>query len=298
MTLIATVAGCPSQSACSCPQTICGAVHYAHQNLIVHRDLKPNNILITPDGVPKLLDFGIAKLLDSRHSAHTLAVTHFEYRVMTPAHASPEQVRGDVITTASDIYVLGVLMYEMLCGQRPFQLVGTSLTDMERIICEQEALPPSAMVARVHAESPELMADLAAHRATTAARLEKQLRGDLDNIIGMAMRKDPERRYASAEQLAADLEHHLTGQPVLATSDTWLYRTRKFIKRHAWSVAAGIVTVITTRRLLGRHLYPVADGLRRNATLPPPSGLVRNRSRRSWWSCSSSPILRAAVAIK
>lgn len=226
-------------------RTICGAVHYAHQNLIVHRDLKPNNILITPDGVPKLLDFGIAKLLDSRHSAHTLAVTHFEYRVMTPAHASPEQVRGDVITTASDIYVLGVLMYELLCGRRPFHLVGTSLTDMERIICEQEALPPSAMVARVMAEAPELMADLASQRSTTAARLQKQLRGDLDNIIGMSMRKDPERRYASAEQLAADVEHHLNGQPVLATSDTWFYRTRKFIRRHALSVTAGVAVVIT-----------------------------------------------------
>src|SRR3990170_1658350 len=168
-------------------QTICDAVHYAHQNLIVHRDLKPNNILITPDGVPKLLDFGIAKLLDSRHSVHTLAVTHFEYRVMTPAHASPEQVRGDVITTASDIYVLGVLLYELLCGCRPFRLVGTSLTDMERIICEQEALAPSAMVARVHDETPEFLAGNASHRSTTPARLRKQLQGDLDNIIGMAM---------------------------------------------------------------------------------------------------------------
>src|SRR5687768_10968338 len=129
-------------------RTICTAVHYAHQNLIVHRDLKPNNILITPDGVPKLLDFGIAKLLDARHSTHTLAVTHFEYRVMTPAHASPEQVRGDVITTASDIYVLGVLLYELLCGRRPFQLLGTTLLEMEQIICEQEAPTPSEMVGR------------------------------------------------------------------------------------------------------------------------------------------------------
>jgi serine/threonine protein kinase/tetratricopeptide (TPR) repeat protein len=226
-------------------RTICGAVHYAHQNLIVHRDLKPNNILITPDGVPKLLDFGIAKLLDTRHSAHTLAMTHYEYRVMTPAHASPEQVRGDVITTASDIYVLGVLMYELLTGRRPFHLVGTSLTDMERIICEQEPLAPSAMVARVNDETPEMMADIAARRSTTPARLQKELRGDLDNIIGMAMRKDPERRYASAEQLAADLEHHLQGQPVLATRDTWIYRTRKFVKRHTLAVAAGVVAVIT-----------------------------------------------------
>ena len=119
---------------------MCSAVHYAHQNLVVHRDLKPNNILITPTGEVKLLDFGIAKLLDTRHTPHTLAVTHMDYRVMTPAHASPEQVRGDGITTASDIYVLGVLLFELLCGRKPFQLVGSRLTDMERIICEQE--PP------------------------------------------------------------------------------------------------------------------------------------------------------------
>ena len=128
---------------------------------------------------------------------------------MTPAHASPEQVRGDVITTASDIYVLGVLLYELLCGRRPFQLVGTSLTDMERIICEQEAVAPSAMVRRTAQESPELLADIVACRSTTPARLQKQLRGDLDNIILMAMRKDAERRYSSAEQLSADLERHL-----------------------------------------------------------------------------------------
>ncbi len=225
-------------------QTICGAVHYAHQNLIVHRDLKPNNILITPDGVPKLLDFGIAKLLDTRHSAHTLAVTHFEYRVMTPAHASPEQVRGDVITTASDIYVLGVLMYELLSGRRPFHLIGTSLTDMERIICEHEALPPSTMVSRTTTESPESIADIAARRSMTPARLQKQLRGDLDNIIGKAMRKDAERRYQSAEQLSADLEHHLAGQPVIATSDTWIYRTGKFVRRHALAVAAAVLAVV------------------------------------------------------
>src|SRR5262245_17666329 len=129
-------------------RTVCSAVHYAHQNLIVHRDLKPNNILITAQGVPKLLDFGIAKLLDTRQSAATLAVTHAEYRVMTPAHASPEQVRGDVITTSSDIYVLGVLLYELLCGRRPFQLLGSSLLEMEKIICEQDAPAPSEMAAR------------------------------------------------------------------------------------------------------------------------------------------------------
>jgi eukaryotic-like serine/threonine-protein kinase len=226
-------------------QAVCAAVQYAHQNLIVHRDLKPSNILITPDGVPKLLDFGIAKLLDTRHTLQTLAVTHMDYRVMTPAHASPEQVRGDVITTSSDIYVLGVLLYELLTGKRPFHLVGASLSDMERIICEQEAPPPSAVVSRMAQESPGLLAETAAHRSTSVARLQKQLRGDVDNIIGMAMRKDVERRYRSAEQLAADIDRHLTGQPVLATSDTWFYRARKFARRHAVAVTASIVAVVT-----------------------------------------------------
>ncbi|MGH8178109.1 MAG: tetratricopeptide repeat protein [Steroidobacter sp.] len=224
---------------------ICSAVHYAHQNLIVHRDLKPNNILITADGTPKLLDFGIAKLLDTKYSAQTLAVTHVEYRVMTPAHASPEQIRGDVITTASDIYVLGVLLYELLCGRRPFQLAGSSLTDMERIICEQEALAPSVMVAHTAQETPELLDEIVAVRSTTFARLQKDLRGDLDNIIGMAMRKDAERRYSSAEQLGADLDRHLTGQPVLAASDTWVYRLRKFVARHSIAVAASGAAVVT-----------------------------------------------------
>jgi serine/threonine protein kinase/Tfp pilus assembly protein PilF len=226
-------------------RTVCAAVHYAHQNLIVHRDLKPNNILITPQGVPKLLDFGIAKLLDTRQSAQTLTVTHAEYRVMTPAHASPEQVRGDTITTASDIYVLGVLLYELLCGRRPFQLLGASLLEMEKIICEQEAPTPSEMVARTARESPELLTDVVACRSTTPPRLQKYLRGDVDNIIGMAMRKDPERRYSSAEQLAADLDYHLSGKPVIASKDTWLYRTRKFVGRHKLAVAASTVAIIT-----------------------------------------------------
>lgn len=226
-------------------RTVCSAVHYAHQNLIVHRDLKPNNILITPGGEPKLLDFGIAKLLDTRHSAHTLAVTHIDYRVMTPAHASPEQVRGDVITTASDIYVLGVLLFELLSGRKPFQFVGSRLTDMERIICEQEPPAPSSMVQRTAQESPEQLDDIVACRSTTRARLHKELRGDIDAIILMAMRKDAGRRYTSAEQLSADLGRHLSGQPVLATSDTWIYRTRKFVARHTLAVAISAAGVLT-----------------------------------------------------
>ncbi|MFL6619632.1 MAG: tetratricopeptide repeat protein [Povalibacter sp.] len=225
-------------------RTVCSAVHYAHQNLIVHRDLKPNNILITPSGEVKLLDFGIAKLLDARHSAHTVALTQIDYRVMTPAHASPEQVRGDSITTASDIYVLGVLLFELLCGRKPFQLVGSRLTDMEKIICEQEPPLPSAMVDRTAQEAPELLTDIVTCRSTTGQRLRKELRGDLDNIVMMAMRKDPTRRYNSAEQLSADLQRHVAGQPVLATSDSWTYRTRKFVVRHRVPVIASAVGVL------------------------------------------------------
>jgi serine/threonine-protein kinase len=225
-------------------RTICTAVHYAHQNLIVHRDLKPNNILVTADGVPKLLDFGIAKLLDTRQSLHTLAVTHMDFRVMTPAHASPEQIRGDVITTSSDIYVLGVLLYELLTGRRPFQLAGSRITDMERIICDQDPLPPSAMAAKTARESPELANDIAACRSTTPARLARELRGDLDDIVSMSMRKDAGRRYGSAEQLAADLERYSSGQPVTATSDTWWYRTDKFVRRHALAVGAAALAVL------------------------------------------------------
>jgi serine/threonine protein kinase/tetratricopeptide (TPR) repeat protein len=224
---------------------ICSAVHYAHQNLIVHRDLKPNNILITADGEPKLLDFGIAKLLDVRQTAQTVAVTHMDYRVMTPAHASPEQVRGDVITTASDIYVLGLLLYELLCGRRPFQFVGSSLLDMERILEEKEALAPSAMIRRTALDEPELLDAIVAARSTTAARLQRELRGDVDNIVAMAMRKDPERRYSSAEQLGADLDRHLGGQPVIAVSDSWLYRTRKFMVRHTLAVGASALAIVT-----------------------------------------------------
>ena len=223
-------------------RTVCLAVHYAHQNLVVHRDLKPNNILVTEDGTPKLLDFGIAKLLDARQvPLHTMAVTHVDFRMMTPAHASPEQVRGENITTASDIYVLGVLLYDLLTGQRPFRLHSGRFADIERIICEQPALAPSVAAERARRESPGVCEARATSRAITAARLPRRLRGDLDNIVLMAMRKEPERRYSSVEQFSADLGRHLDGLPVLATRDTWGYRTRKFAYRNSLAVSAGMV---------------------------------------------------------
>jgi eukaryotic-like serine/threonine-protein kinase len=184
-------------------QIVCAAVHYAHQNLIVHRDLKPSNILVGRGGVPKLLDFGIAKLLDDRQAGHnTLAVTHADVRVMTPDHASPEQVRGQVITTASDVYVLGVLLYKLLSGAGPYHISSIRLIDIERAICERPPALPSQAVGTEETAAAHAAAEA---RGMSVKRLARTLEGDLDNIVCMAMRKEPERRYASAQQMSSDI---------------------------------------------------------------------------------------------
>jgi serine/threonine protein kinase/Tfp pilus assembly protein PilF len=215
-------------------QIVCAAVHYAHQNLIVHRDLKPSNILVTAAGIPKLLDFGIAKLLDDRQAGHhTLTVTQADMRIMTPDHASPEQVRGHAITTSSDVYVLGVLLYKLLAGTGPFVIPSMRLTDIERAICEKDPPPPS------HTIIDDLdTLSIAEARNTTASRLRRSLRGDLDNIVLMAMRKEPERRYGSSQQMASDIQRYLEGKPVIARRDTLSYRSAKFIRRHWLPVTA------------------------------------------------------------
>ena len=224
---------------------VCAAVHYAHQNLIVHRDLKPSNILVTADGQPKLLDFGIAKLLDERQSAHTLAVTHADYRMLTPDHASPEQIRGDPVTTASDTYVLGIVLYELLTGRRPFNVTALRLSDIEHAICEQEPMPPSSVLEALERSNAEDLQRLAAARSASPAKLKRQIRGDLDNIVLMALRKEPERRYSSVSELSDDLEHLLAGLPVAAQPDTWSYRALKFVRRHAIAVGLSAALMVS-----------------------------------------------------
>jgi serine/threonine protein kinase/tetratricopeptide (TPR) repeat protein len=204
---------------------VCSAVHFAHQNLIVHRDLKPGNILVTADGVPKLLDFGIAKLLDPNQDLY--ALTRIELRPMTPEYASPEQVRGETITTASDVYSLGVLLYVLLTGHRPYRPSLHDSQSLARAICETDPLRPSSAVGQVE----EVKGD--------ERLLRRRLAGDLDNIVLKAMQKEPLRRYASVDQLSGDLGRHLQGLPVIARKDTLGYRTRKFAGRHKLGVALG-----------------------------------------------------------
>lgn len=219
--------------------TVCSAVHYAHQNLVVHRDIKPANIVVTEDGVPKLLDFGIAKLLNPDLSAQTVQYTAMGQGLLTPEFASPEQIRGRTITTASDVYSLGVLLYLLLTGRLPYSLEGRHPRAIERAVCETEPVKPSLTVNRVDEVvasdgtrfqlTPESVSRV---RNEQPERLRRRLAGDLDNIVLMALRKDPQRRYASAQQFAEDIRRHRHGRTVTARKDTVRYRTGKFIRRN------------------------------------------------------------------
>ena len=197
---------------------ICDAAQYAHRNLVVHRDLKPSNVLVDPAGRVKLLDFGIAKLL-AEGDDRAPAATRTLLQAMTPEYAAPEQVRGDAVTTATDVYALGVLLYELLTGARPYRVTSGSRGELERAILEQEPLRPSA-------------------RASW-------LRGDLDGIVLKALQKEPERRYASADALAHDIRRHLQGLPVSARGDSLAYRARKFVRRHRVGVAVAALVVLS-----------------------------------------------------
>ncbi|MCB1025041.1 MAG: protein kinase [Acidobacteria bacterium] len=232
-------------------QNICSAVSHAHKNLIIHRDIKPTNILVTKEGIPKLLDFGIAKPFSLNDSSQ-VTMTQTGGRMLTPDYASPEQVSGEMVTTSTDIYSLGVVLYELLTGHRPYSLQSQNPIEAFRIICEQEPIRPSSVIGTTEEKPIDdsntnkiTPKTVGANRNTQPDSLSKLLAGDIDNILLKSLRKEPERRYDSVNEFVEDIRRYQNGLPVIATADSKSYRVKKFVNRHrAGSLMAVFATLL------------------------------------------------------
>jgi non-specific serine/threonine protein kinase/serine/threonine-protein kinase len=217
--------------------TVCDAVQFAHQRLVVHRDLKSDNILVTEDGSPRLLDFGIAKLTSREAGDVPVTATAPMQRMLTPDYASPEQVRGELVTVASDVYSLGVVLYELLTGARPLRFETRTPEEILRVVAQEDPKPPSAVIARASETAPL--------RGETPTRLRRHLAGDLDYITLKALEKDPARRYGSADQLARDIRRYLDKLPVLARGRTTAYLFSRLVRRHRIAVITGTIVALS-----------------------------------------------------